>query len=193
MMSKWSNYVQMLVSWKSVAPGQYFMTKDAWEFSHFDGHVACREKTLLREDESSKPKGWMCGNTKVCPVLEVVTNYHQGKHGVEIGIESLSEDGSHSWIRISDGLNTFVRDLTEKKCESIKNMRTLWQARGNPSHETRRRCAILEWAQANLQRRGDQSKHQFLPHHLFQRVYQVIQDNGLMSNRENNMPGVTRL
>ena len=99
---------------KTVALGQYFMTKDAEEFSQFDGHVACREKTLPREEESSKPKGWMRGNTKIGPVLEAVTNYHQGKHGVEIGIESLSGDGSHSWIRISDGLNAFVRDLTEK-------------------------------------------------------------------------------
>ena len=28
---------------KTVAPGQYFMTKDAEEFSQFDGHVACRK------------------------------------------------------------------------------------------------------------------------------------------------------
>ena len=26
---------------KTVAPGQHFMTKDAEEFSQFDGHVAC--------------------------------------------------------------------------------------------------------------------------------------------------------
>ena len=31
---------------KMVAPGQYFLTKDAEEFSQFDGHVACRKKTL---------------------------------------------------------------------------------------------------------------------------------------------------
>ena len=35
-------------------------------------------------------------------------------HGVEIRIVSLSEDGSHSLVRISTGLNKFVRDLTEK-------------------------------------------------------------------------------
>ena len=48
------------------------------------------------------------------PVLEVVTNYHQGKPRVEIGIESLFNDGSQSWIRISSGLNKFVRHLTDK-------------------------------------------------------------------------------
>ena len=56
----------------------------------------------------------MRGNTKIGPVLEVITNYHQGKHGVDFGIESFSKDGCHSWIRTSDRLNTFVRDLIEK-------------------------------------------------------------------------------
>ena len=73
------------------------------------------EKYILpRDEESSTPEGWTRGNTKNGPVLEVVTNYHQGKPGVEIGIESLSNDGSQSWIRISNGLSKFVRYLTEK-------------------------------------------------------------------------------
>ena len=50
---------------KTVAPGQYSMTKDAEEFSEFDGHVGCREYTLLRDDESSTPRGWIRGNTKI--------------------------------------------------------------------------------------------------------------------------------
>ena len=40
---------------KTVAPGQCFMTKDAEEFSMFDGHVACREYTSRRHEESSTP------------------------------------------------------------------------------------------------------------------------------------------
>ena len=32
------------------------MTKDAEEFSQFDGHVACREYILPRDDESSNEK-----------------------------------------------------------------------------------------------------------------------------------------
>ena len=42
---------------KTVAPGQFFATKDAEEFSEFDGHVGCREYTLPRDDESSTPIG----------------------------------------------------------------------------------------------------------------------------------------
>ena len=53
-------------------------------------------------------------------MLEVATSKHQGKHCVETRIESSSKDKSHSWIRISTGVNKFVRDLTEKAriCEN---------------------------------------------------------------------------
>ena len=39
---------------------------------------------------------------------------HQGMQGIEIRIHSLSGDGSHSWVRISNSPDKFVRDLTEK-------------------------------------------------------------------------------
>ena len=73
--------------------GQYFMTEDIGEQFHA---VACREYTLPREDGSPQPRGWIQGNIKIGPVLEVTTNCLHGKHGVEISIWSLSEDDSHS-------------------------------------------------------------------------------------------------
>ena len=48
------------------------------------------------------------GNTKIGPVLEVTTSNLQGKFGVEIRIESVNKDNSHSWVRISHGLNKFI-------------------------------------------------------------------------------------
>ena len=84
---------------------QYFMTKDTEEFSQFTESVACREHTLPRDEKSSELKGWIQGNTKIGPVLDVTTCYLQGKYGVEIKIESMSKDHSHSWVRISHGLN----------------------------------------------------------------------------------------
>ena len=64
--------------------GQYFMIKDTEEFSHFTEPVTCREYTLPRDEKSSHPKGWIRGNTKIGPVLEVTTSYLQGKYGVGI-------------------------------------------------------------------------------------------------------------
>ena len=85
--------------------GQYFMTKDTDDFSQFKESVACRECTLPRDEKLSDPKVWIRGNTKIGPVLEVTTSYLQGKHGVEIRIESVNKDNSHSWVRISHGWN----------------------------------------------------------------------------------------
>ena len=87
--------------------GQYFMTKDTGE--QFFAR-ACREYTLPRSDGSSQPKGWIQGNTRIGPVLEITTSCLYGKHGIEIRIWSLSEDNSQSWVRISHGSHKFVID-----------------------------------------------------------------------------------
>ena len=94
--------------------GQYFMTKDTGEQFYAK---ACREYTLPRNDGSSQPKGWIQGNTKIGPVLEVTTSYLYGKHGVEIRIWSLSQDNSHSWVRISHGSNKFVMNWNNNDTE----------------------------------------------------------------------------
>ena len=76
--------------------------------------MACREYTLPRDESSSEPKGWIRGNTKIGPVLEVTACCLQGKCGVEIRIESMNKDNSHSWVRISHGLNKLVTNLNNK-------------------------------------------------------------------------------
>ena len=98
----------------TVEVGEYLMTKDAEEFSHFTDSVACREYTLRRDESLSEPKGWIQGNTKIGPVLEVTTCFLQGKYGVEIRIESMNKDNSHSWVIISHGLNKLVTNLNNK-------------------------------------------------------------------------------
>ena len=100
---------------KTVEVGQYFMTKDTEEFSQFTEPVTCREYTLPRDEKSTDPKGWIRGNTKIGPVFEVTTSYLQGKYGVEIRTESVNKDNSHSWVRISHGLNKLVTDLSNKE------------------------------------------------------------------------------
>ena len=75
-------------------------------FTYFSDSVLCLGKVT---------KGWIRGNTKIGPVLEVTTSYLQGKYGVEIRIESVNKDNSHSWVRISHGLNKLVTDLTDRE------------------------------------------------------------------------------
>ena len=79
------------------------MTKDTAEY------------TLPRDEEAFAPKGWIRGNTKIGPVLEVTTCCLQGEYGVEIRIESMNRDHSHSCVRISHGLNKLATDLSNNK------------------------------------------------------------------------------
>ena len=102
--------------------GQYFMTKDNGEQFYAK---ACREYTVPRSDASSQPKGWIQGNTKIGPVLEVTTSCLYGKHGVEIRIWSLRKDNSQSWVRISHGSNKFVIDSNNKRHK--KSWRSAWK------------------------------------------------------------------
>ena len=92
-----------------VEVGQYFMTKDTGDFRQFRA-VACREYTLPRDGDLSQPRGWNQGDTRIGLVLEVTTSYLWGKYGIEIRIWSLSQDNSHSWVRISHGANKYVVD-----------------------------------------------------------------------------------
>ena len=79
---------------------------------------ACRGYTLPRSgDESSQPRGWIQGNTKIGPVLEITTSYLYGKHGIEIRIWFLRKDNSQSWVRISHGSNKFVVDSNYNNTE----------------------------------------------------------------------------
>ena len=94
--------------------GQYFMTKDTEE--QFFAR-ACREYTLPRSDESSQPKGWIQGNTRIGPVLEITTSYLYGKHGIEVRIWSVSQDNSQSWVRLSYGTNKYVVDSNYNNTE----------------------------------------------------------------------------
>ena len=79
---------------KTVEVGQYFMAKHTGEFLQFARPVTCREKTLPRDDKTTDPKGWIQGNTKIGPVLEVTTSYLQGKHEVEIRVDSVNRQFS---------------------------------------------------------------------------------------------------
>ena len=99
-----------------VEVGQYFMTKDTGDFTKFHT-VACCECTLPRDDGSSQPRGWIQGNSRIGPVLEVTTSYLYGKYGIEIRIWSLSQDNSHSWVRISHGSNKYVLDSNYNNTE----------------------------------------------------------------------------
>ena len=71
----------------------------------------------LRDDSASQPKGWIQGNMRIGPVLEVTTSFQHFKYGIEIRIESVNKDSSHSWVRISYGTVKYVIDSIEDNTE----------------------------------------------------------------------------
>ena len=101
-----------------VEAGQYFVTKDTGTLRQFRS-VACREYTLPRDDPASQAKGWIQGNMRIGPVLEVTTSCQHFKYGIEIRIESVNQDNSHSWVRISYGTVKYVIDSIEEENAEI--------------------------------------------------------------------------
>ena len=99
-----------------VEVGQYFVTRDTGDFRQLRS-VACREYTLPRDDSASQPKGWIQGNMGIGPVLEVTTSFQHFKYGIEIRIESVNQDNSHSWVRISYGTVKYVIDSIQDNTE----------------------------------------------------------------------------
>ena len=85
-MTNEANFVRMQDFGMLLRFGQHFRTKDTAVFFLQFYAVACREYTLPRDEESSQPKGWIQGNKKIGPVLEVATCYLHRKYGVEIRI-----------------------------------------------------------------------------------------------------------
>ena len=96
----------MLRRWflKNIGKGQFFITFD--EEGPDDMKTSCREYTLPRNEEASRARGWIRGNTNIGPVLKVY--FHQGRCCVDIMIESLFRERTVSWVRIVNGINKYV-------------------------------------------------------------------------------------
>ena len=94
---------------KTFEVGRCFMTEHTDEFLQFAEPVTCREYFFTKRWKINWPE------TLDSMVLEVTTSCLQGKYGVKIRIESVNKDNSHSWVRISHGLNKLVTDLSNKE------------------------------------------------------------------------------
>ena len=63
-------------------------------------------------------KGRIRGNTKIGPELDVAVTDHQGRYGIDIMTQSLSGDGTCSWVMIVNGINKYVTEMTEETQEN---------------------------------------------------------------------------
>ena len=87
--SKVSRFCKEAGFMRVVEVGQHFVTKDTGSLRQFRS-VACREYTLPRDDPGSEAKGWIQGNMRIGPVLEVTTSFRHFKDGIKIRIWSMN-------------------------------------------------------------------------------------------------------
>ena len=92
------------------------MTKNTGNLTQYRS-VACREYTLPRDDPASQAKGWIQGNMRIGPVLEVTTSFQHFKYGIEIRIWSVNQGNSQFWVRISYGTVKYVIDSIQDNTE----------------------------------------------------------------------------
>ena len=92
-----------------VEVGQYSMTKDTGSLTQFRS-VACREYTLPRDVPVSQPKGWILGDMRIGPVLEVTTSYMYKKHGIEYLMEQ-----SNTWSTRITTIQKFLQIHLKRK------------------------------------------------------------------------------
>ena len=156
----------------TVEVGQYFMTKDTGDFRKFRA-VACREYTLPRDDESSQPVGWIQGNTRIGPVLEITTSYLYGKHGIEVRIWSLRRDNSHSWVRICHGASKYVVDSKQNNTEIP----------ADPQEDQASQISVKVIA-ARSKAKAKPQKGNLLIHQL---SYRCMKENGLTLSHQNQL------
>ena len=148
--------------------------------------VACREYTVRRDEDSSEPKGWIRGNTKIGPVLEVATCCLQGKYGVEIRIKSMNKDDSHSWVRISHGLNKLVTNLNNMDQDDNNEQET------SEKQSEEYALKLNASACASDQRQKQNHKDVILSAHPQKLLYLFGRELGLMLNRRNIHSSIIR-
>ena len=90
---------------KTVAKGHYFTTFEDAELNKFEGLMS-RVYFYFENNAASKVKGWIRGNTKIGPALEVSASLHQGRYGIEIMIELLLGDEICCWVMVVNGIST---------------------------------------------------------------------------------------
>ena len=102
-----------------------FHDKTNVELSQFTESVTCREYTLPRGEKSCDSKGWIRGNTKIGPVLEITASNFHGKFGVEIRMVFVYRFNSLSWVTIFMAWISWSRTSATTKRTTTTNRKPL--------------------------------------------------------------------
>ena len=171
--SAWKQDLCVLLKWD-----KYFITKDTGDFKRFRSG-ACREYTLPRDDPASQPRGWIQGDMRIGPVLEVTTSYMHGKHGIEVRILSVNDDHSQSWVRIPYGTVTYVIDSNHNNTEIP----------ADPHEAQTSQTSVKVIAGRSKSKSKTTKRENLLTHQL---PYRCMKENGLILIHQNNLSERTK-
>ena len=126
------------------------------------------------------------GTPKFGPELEVTTSHLQVKYGVEIGTEYVNKDNSHSWVRISLGLNKLVTDLSNNKENDTNEQETSEMLFEDFASKTN----VLAFLRADQRLKRNQ-KNVLLPAQP-QKLYLSRKESGLILSQKIIRPSLTQ-
>ena len=146
------------------------MTKDTGSLAQFRS-VACREYTLPRDDPASQAKGWIQGNMRIGPVLEVTTSF---QHSIEIRIWSVNQDNSQSWVRISYGNGQICGRFYSRQHPKFLQIHKTSEC---PKQASR-------WLQPDQRQKQNHNREYSL---VQQQPYQYMKEDGLTLSHQNKI------
>ena len=72
---------------------------------------------MPRNENGTRIRGWILKNMRIRPVLDMKICYHDDRYSVEVQIPSLFEDNTASWVRLVNGVDTYVTESMLSKEE----------------------------------------------------------------------------
>ena len=151
--SKVSRFCKEAGFMRIVEVGQYFITKDTGDLRQFRS-VACREYTLPRDDPASQAKGWIQGNMRIGPVLEVRSKAKAEPQRRELAGSSprTVPIGKRTWTDVEPGEYSFSDYEVSKKLFHL--------LRHSPQMQREENGAVHFWRiKENLQNQFPHSPH----------------------------------
>ena len=80
--------------------------------------TTCREYSAMRDDTTAEAKGVVVGDNNNI-FLDAQVPLQFGRYGIEVQIDSVSGDGSKSWVVISRGLDRHVTVISAEYTQHL--------------------------------------------------------------------------
>ena len=67
--------------------------------------------------KKTRVKGWILKNTRIGPVLDIKVCRHENRYSIEVLVQSLFQDRTATFVRIVNGVDTYVTESLQTKEE----------------------------------------------------------------------------